>query len=256
MKCSLNLIEAYLDEELDAAQHFAMEQHLEGCPDCSKTYARLREQRIAIKTAGPYYNAPPALAQSIRAALRREAMPHLHTPQSTRKTPWRAIAWAACLLLAISISWNVRQLKPPATENSVSDNLLADHIRSLLGTRLVDVASSDQHTVKPWFTGKLDFSPVVKDFKEAGFTLAGGRMEYVAGRRVAALVYYRRRHVINLFTWPDTSPASAGPGISRNGYNVLRWNDGAMVYWAVSDVAMADLKAFRGLYEQGVTLGR
>jgi len=124
---------------------------------------------------------------------------------------------------------------------------LDDHIRSLISGHLADVPSSDRHTVKPWFAGKLDFSPEVKDLGAEGFPLAGGRVEYIAGRRVAALVYQRRQHVIDLFTWPETS--REGPlKISRNGYNALHWTARGMTYWAVSDVSAGDLEKLRELY--------
>src|SRR5439155_24246996 len=120
--------------------------------------------------------------------------------------------------------------------------------RSLLGSRLVDVASSDQHTVKPWFAGKLDFSPAVRDLAGQGFPLAGGRLEYLSGRRVAALVYYRRQHVINLFTWPGGSSSVSETSTSLDGYNLLQWTDGSMTYWVVSDASSAELKIFRSLF--------
>jgi len=152
------------------------------------------------------------------------------------------------LLLVASVAWNLAQLRPRSFQTDLAENVLSDHIRSLIGTRLVDVPSSDQHTVKPWFAGKLDFSPEVKDLEAQGFPLVGGRIEYLAGRRVAALVYHRRQHVITLFIWPDASSSGADAGISRNGYNLLHWTAGPMTYWAVSDVSTSDLEKFQSLY--------
>ncbi len=132
----------------------------------------------------------------------------------------------------------------------IAQNVLSNHIRSLIGTHLLDVPSSDRHTVKPWFNGKLDFSPEVKDFASQGFPLIGGRLDYLTDRTVAALIYGRRQHVINLFTWPaDSSPVKES-FFSRNGYNVVHWTHGAMTCWAVSDIATPELVQFKQLYEK------
>jgi anti-sigma factor RsiW len=246
MNCSRNLIEAYLDDELDAARHSAVEQHLATCESCSEIHTRLREQKATIRATAPYYSPPPNLQQSVRDALRRTGRAKT---KPVWEVPWRWLTIAASMLLVVSVSWNLAQLRPRSSEAQVADNVLSDHIRSLIGTRLVDVPSSDQHTVKPWFAGKLDFSPEVKDLEAQGFPLVGGRIEYLAGRRVAALVYHRRQHVITLFIWPDASSSGVDAGISRNGYNLLHWTAGPMTYWAVSDVSASDLQNFRNLYK-------
>ena len=206
MKCSEHLIEAWLDEEIDAAQVAALEQHLLTCPNCSRTYARLLQQKADVKEVAPYYNAPSELRQSLRGALDRLAAREAAPPQA-RSVHWRRLAIAAMLLLFLSLSWNLIQWRSrPVSE--LAEAVFADHIRSLAGPAVVDVVSSDQHTVKPWFAGKLDFSPIVKDLQAQGFPLAGGRVDYLVGRRVAALVYHRRQHVINLFVWPGTMNSS------------------------------------------------
>ena len=231
---SCELLEAYFDDELDAVQQAAMERHIGECANCTASYARLREQRAAIRGAAPYYAAPSELRQSVRAALR-----------PARAVPWRGFAIAASLLLVASVSWNVVQSRHPAEADA--DAVLTSHIRSLLGSHLLDVPSSDQHTVKPWFAGQLDFAPVVKDLGPEGFPLVGGRLDYLEGRRVAVLVYRRRQHVINLFTWPGSGAESR---ITRNGYNIIHWSAGPMTYWAVSDVSMPELEHFRQRYDQ------
>jgi anti-sigma factor RsiW len=247
VNCSQQLLEAYLDEELDAGRQAAVGQHLAACGDCSRAFARLRQQKADIKAAAPYYSTPPRLGQAVRNALECAAAQEAKPP--VREERWRWLAIAASLLLIPSLSWNLLHLRPePAAEGDLAKSVLTDHVRSLLATRLVDVAASDQHTVKPWFPGKVDFAPKVKDLDAQGFPLAGGRVDYLADRRVAAVVYYRRRHVINLFTWPDGSPALSDAGISRDGYNLLHWTDGSMTYWAVSDVSPGELERFRNLY--------
>ena len=246
MSCSQDLIEAYLDNELDAAQHAAVQQHMKACPNCSEAYARLIKQKDSIKAAAPYYRAPLELQRSVRQGLRRLES---QAVKPVRELPWRWAAIAASLLLVASLSWNVIQMRPRAAEGELADIIVTDHIRSLIGTRLVDVVSSDQHTVKPWFAGKLDFSPDVRDLSAQGFPLVGGRVEYLTGRRVAALVYQRRLHVINLFIWPAGSSAGIETAISRNGYNLIHWTTGPMTYWAVSDLNAGELATLRSLYK-------
>jgi anti-sigma factor RsiW len=249
MNCSRDLIEAYMDEELDPGLRAAVEEHLSNCPACSEAHSRFREQQASIRAIAPYYTAPAQLQQSVRAALQRAAANEAAV--KARNTPWRWLAIAASILLAISVAWNVRRPQPRTVENDlVAQNILSDHIRSLIGTHLLDVPSSDQHTVKPWFNGKLDFSPEVKDFASQGFPLIGGRLDYLTDRTVAALIYRRRQHVINLFTWPADSSAVTDSHFSRNGYNAVHWTHGAMTCWAVSDIAITELEQFRSLYEK------
>ena len=244
MNCSSDLLQAYLDDELDTAQRVAVEDHIGGCEHCSEIWGRMREQKSAIRAAAPYYAAPPDLRNSVRRALRAE----VEAEPPSRRVPWRALAVAASLLLAVSVTWNVIQL---GTRNSaLADSVVSGHVRSLLASHLVDVPASDQHTVKPWFAGQLDFSPVVKDLGAEGFVLAGGRVDYLDGRRVAALVYRRRLHVINLFTWPAGGSAGGESRVSRDGYNAVHWTSGGMTYWAVSDVSAPELERLRQAYSQ------
>ena len=241
MICSRELIEGYVDEELDFALKAEVEAHLATCGDCAELCRLTRERQNAIRSQIPYYRAPAGLEQSIRSAL---ASAH---PTS----PWKPYAIAASVLLALSLGWNVDQFRQRARQpDLIADNVLFAHIRSLLGNHLLDVESTDRHTVKPWFNGRLDFSPVVLDLKNQGFPLIGGRADYLAGRTVAALVYRRGNHVINLFTWPSTANAGESSS-SRNGYNELHWSAGSMTYWAVSDLAPADLNQFKSLYMVG-----
>ena len=244
MNCSRELIAAYLDEELDAVQQTEVERHMTGCRSCADAYARLSGQKAEIRATAPHYRAPRELHASIRAGLRRVDAAR---PGRAQEMRWRGLAIAASVFLVVSVSWNAIEWRSRTAANDLAGTVLTDHIRSLIGTHLVDVPSSDQHTVKPWFAGKLDFSPDVKDLEAQGFPLVGGRVEYLEGRRVAALVYHRRQHVINLFVWPGGSSAEAA--VSRNGYNVRHWAAGGMTYWAVSDVSATDLASFRNLFK-------
>src|SRR5579872_1050259 len=249
MNCtsSRELLGAYLDQELDAGLQTEIQSHLAACHSCSDAYGRLRERQADIRLNAPHYEAPAVLLASVRAALRGEAANETKVGVKTNRS-WGWVAIAASILLCISVGWNLVLLRSRTPERDVlAENLLSSHVRSLIGTHLVDVPSSDQHTVKPWFNGKLDFSPDVKDLTTQGFPLLGGRIEYISERPVAALVYGRRKHIINLFTWPATAP----PGLrswSRQGYNLVHWTKGQMDYWAISDITVDELQQFRDLY--------
>ena len=249
MNCSHDLIEAYLDEELDPGRVASLEEHFSSCGSCSEAYSRFREQKENIRSLAPYYTAPPQLQQAVLKALRQAAADDIRPARGS--PPWRWLAIAATVLLAVSVSWNMRPTHHPIPEaDPLPENIVSDHIRSLIGTHLLDVPSSDQHTVKPWFNGKLDFSPEVKDFASQGFPLIGGRLEYLMDRPVAALVYKRRQHIINVFTWPAASPAKTERPFARNGYVALHWNHGSMTFWAVSDISSVELSQFENLYEK------
>ena len=249
MNCSPDLIEAYLDEELDPGHIASIEDHLSGCRSCSEAFTRFRVQKANIRSIAPYYTAPPQLQQAVRKALRQAAADDAQPAGGS--PPWRWMAIAATVLLAVSVSWNMRPSSRPAPEaGPLAENIVSDHIRSLIGTHLLDVPSSDQHTVKPWFNGKLDFSPEVKDFASQGFPLIGGRLEYLMDRPVAALVYKRRQHIINVFTWPATSTGKTERSFARNGYVAVHWNHGSMAFWAVSDISSIELTQFESLYEK------
>ncbi len=237
-----NLVEPYLDHEMDASLSAQVQEHLATCPVCAEAHSRLLELRRGIRAQAPYYRAPAYLQDRIHTALLKAEGP--------AAGPWRSIAIAASVLLAVSLGWNAAGfLARRANADRAADNMIAAHVRSLMATHLLDVPSSDRHTVKPWFNGKLDFSPDVKDFASQGFPLLGGRLDYIDGRAVAAMVYQRRQHVINLFTWPSAS-AGGQADFSRNGYHAVHWDGAGMAYWAVSDMAPAELLQFVDLYKQ------
>ena len=185
-----------------------------------------------------YYRAPPALQWRIRSALRSAYRPE-------RLAAWtRGFALAATLAAVSIVSWNGALLSASAPEGDVvAQEVVTAHIRSLLGEgHLNDVLSTDQHTVKPWFSGKLDFAPPVRDYASVGLRLTGGRLDYLDGRQVAALTYAHERHVVNLFIWPAPSGQDAPPvALARQGYSMRRWTKGGMNYWAVSDIDPARL---------------
>jgi anti-sigma factor RsiW len=254
-KSALSLIEPYLDGELDAAQKAEVEAHLNECPSCAAIHRQLSELGTDMRTLAPRYTAPAQLERRIVSAVRKEA----RTRSAWRFRPSNAWALAASVLLAVSAGWNVKLLQSQkntlgittrnTTQNTageVAQEIVSSHVRSLIGAHLLDVPSTDQHTVKPWFNGKLDYAPDVKDFAAAGFPLIGGRVDYIDRRPVAALVYKRRDHVINLFVWPSNSPLAAPEAAS--GFNLVAWNKAGMNYCAISDLNQTELRQFADMY--------
>src|SRR5581483_424721 len=158
--------------------------------------------------------------------------------------------WSAAAALIVAVAGGaliartiVHNLRAPA--NAVAEDVVSDHVRSLLADHLFDVRSTDQHTVKPWFLGKLNYAPPVTDLAADGFPLVGGRLDYVSGRNVAALVYQRQKHTINLFVWPSDDGSSVAPPSSIRGFQVEHWIRDGMTFWAVSDLNAAELHEFR-----------
>jgi anti-sigma factor (TIGR02949 family) len=235
-------LDAYLDGELAARDAREFEAHLTECGEC----ARLRDARVAlgaaIRAEVPALQAPEALRTRVRAALSSAA----GASPARRPMPplgWRSLALAASLALVALGSWRVAT--DHAGGEALGEQVLASHVRSLMPGHLTDVISSDQHTVKPWFNGKLDFSPAVYDFAGRGYPLIGGRLDYVGGRPVAALVYGRRQHLINVFVWPATRGSVSGSDVSaRQGYHLLHWTTPEDTYWVVSDLGLAELHDF------------
>jgi anti-sigma factor RsiW len=246
MICLRKVIDGYLDDELDLQLQVELEDHMATCQDCAQAYLDGRAQQATLRSTAPYYVAPHDLEQRIRLMVSDAAAPP--TGSLEGEFQWRWLAIAACLTLAVSAVWNVALLRSRVSQgDALANTILASHLRSMLGDRLLEVSSSDQHTVKPWFAGKTDFSPEVKDFASDGFPLAGGRIEFVSDRSVAALIYRHGQHVINLFTWPANSSDPKRSHFVRNGYNIAQWSDASMTYWAVSDISTAEMDRFQDL---------
>src|SRR6266480_4596234 len=264
-----SLMDVYVDGELDPITSQKIEQHLRDCGKCEQVYEAHTALTHAISRSVPYYKAPIELRQRVRASLWDEVddKPARTVPQGsqllvTRKqpepravlfgTPWNWLGLAAAVILAaIMFSSFLPRLRQPTSDQFLATQLIASHVRSLMADHLTDVASSDQHTVKPWLDTKLDFAPPVVDLSNEGFPLIGGRLDYLDNRPVAALVYGRRKHFINLFVWPAASNESKAPKtISREGYQLLNWADSDFNYWAVSDVNVNDLQTFKQQFER------
>jgi mycothiol system anti-sigma-R factor len=236
------LIHGYLDNELDLVRTLEIEHHLEDCPACLRVFEGYQSVRSAIHRGSLFYEAPGDLRKRVRIALHQANQaesPAFRTPWRLRPI-WIPLA-AAALILLVSFPF----LMQPSAEGLLAQEIVSAHVRSLMPGHLTDVLSSDQHTVKPWFNGKLDFSPPVVDLAAEGFPLIGGRLDYAANRAVAVEVYQRRRHLINLFLWPSGGTGNmTAKAFARNGYNVITWAQAGMTYWAVSDVNANDLREF------------
>jgi len=273
MSCeeAIKLMDGYLDGELDPITNQTIEQHLRECHKCDHAYKTHAALIRTIGNATPYYKAPAELRERIQSSLREEIaeqpmrngvrgsqvlfrrrQPELRTILSG--TPWNWLAVAAAIILAAIVALNlVPRLQRPGADQLLATQLIASHVRSLMANHLTDVASSDQHTVKPWLDAKLDFAPPVVDLSQQGFSLIGGRLDYLDNRPVAALVYQRRKHFINLFVWPAGAEADRTmKTISRQGYQLLHWLDSEFNYWAVSDISAKELQEFEQLFEEQI----
>jgi anti-sigma factor (TIGR02949 family) len=234
------LLDAYLDRELEPAVSTSVRTHVDACAACRQRLANAESIGRMVRRA-PYYQAPEALRARLTQAR----------PRSRATSNW--LAWAAAVvLMAASVTGPILMLRSSAwvprtldSVDAVAQEVVSGHVRALMGEHLFDVRSTDQHTVKPWFLGRLDFSPPVTDLAQAGFPLTGGRLDYMAGRPVAALVYTRGQHTINVFVWPEASGAvRSSDARAIRGFHVRHWSRAGMSYWAVSDVNDADLDRF------------
>ena len=240
------IIHGYLDGEVDPIRSTTIEQHLKDCAACAAAYREQQSLRTVIAQGSLYFNAPKGLEKRVRSAVRQaskaEGRTEFRRPRWTWTWPTILSPLAAtALLLVIALPI----LNRHSADDRLTREIVAAHVRSLMAdtSHLTDVASSDQHTVKPWFTGKLNFSPPVTDLASQGFPLLGGRLDYIEEHPVAALVYQRRKHFINLFIWPEKS-GSSGELRTPQGYNVIHSNHEGMTYWAISDMNSGELREF------------
>ncbi|HEY4283922.1 MAG TPA: anti-sigma factor [Chthoniobacterales bacterium] len=238
------LIHPYVDGELDIVNARFVAEHLPTCEGCRTIEQDARSLRDILKNAAPAFRAPDHLRRDVRRAIRAEA-----AAERRISFPWFSLAASAvCGVLVLGFIIFQNYSTP---NHAIANEVVADHIRSLLATHLVDVASSDQHTVKPWFNGKIDFAPEVKDFAAQGFPLVGGRLDYLDGKTVVALVYRHNQHPINVLIAPASGRHDAAPTrLTRRGYNLVHWTRGEMDYWAVSDLNAAELGQFSTSFGQ------
>jgi anti-sigma factor RsiW len=246
-KDAQNLINGYVDGELDLVGNLEIERHIQGCALCAQGYENHQVLRNAIKTGSLYFTAPADLRRRIQLSLHKAAK----AEAGRRMLPkwWFNIAApmaaAAIVLLAL-----VPFLQAPSADELLAGEVISSHVRSLMVSHLADVSSSDQHTVKPWFAGKLNFAPPVEDLAKQGFPLIGGRLDYVDNRPVAALIYQRQKHFINLFIWPSDPSSDVGTKtVSRQGYNLSHWSKSGTTFWAASDLNNSELQEFAQLVQ-------
>jgi anti-sigma factor RsiW len=243
MNCDecLPLLDVHADGELDPVRSAALEAHLKGCPSCAGRAAAIAARSAALRGSLPRYAASAQLRRDLHASLVRE--PRKSSPARLLPFPgggrWGLAGLAASVAAALlaGYAWGSHG----ARSSAILGEAFSEHVRSLQENHLLDVVSTDRHTVKPWFAGKLDFSPPVVDMADIGFPLAGGRLDEIDGRMAASLVFHRRLHAINVFIWPGTS---APRGASEGGYSARGWTQGGLSFLAVSDIPAADLEAF------------
>jgi anti-sigma factor RsiW len=242
------LIHGYVDGELDLLTNLEIEQHLQECSACAQAHTSLQEVRAAVKGGSTYFEPPPSLRERIQASVRKAGK----AGPAPRPFPRLWLAVAASLAFGVIAGWGlVSALSFRSADAFLTQELLASHVRShLLPSHRVDIESSDQHTVKPWLVERLDFAPPVPSLEGQGFPLVGGRLDYLDNRPVAALVYQRRKHFINLFIWPSTPDSEVTTkAMTRQGYNLFHWTQSGMTYWAVSDLNENDLQSFMHLIQ-------
>lgn len=245
-----NLLAPYSDGELDLVRRLQIEHHLAECSECAERERSLRGLRAALASPDLYHCAPSGLHEKLRAALAEPA-------RRSRWGPSGALAATAAGIAVLAAGLLVGALWPLAgasAEDRLAENVVAGHARSLQVAHLMDLKSSDRHQLKPWLVGELRFAPHVPDLAPQGFPLSGGRLDYLTDRPVAALVYHRRQHVINLFTWPatDGEERPVRP-LQKQGFHLRHWRQSGMIYWAISDLNGEELDAFVRLVQETAT---
>jgi anti-sigma factor RsiW len=250
-----DLVHAYLDNELSLTEQITFEQHLATCPDCEqahRTFVKLREN---LQASNLCYELPAALREKINyhvlqgngsdgvAERIAAARPSRENPARSWRigAPSRLLALAASIAIILTVGTML--LLSRSSQNTLAQTLVDSHVRSLQASHLLDVVSTDQHTVKPWFDGKVDFAPPVRDLSSDGFPLIGGRLEYLRDHPAAALIYQRRKHIVNVFIWPEAGADSSPSETTRNGYNVIEWRKSGMHHAAVSDLNGEEMMA-------------
>ena len=244
------LMHAAIDGELDALTQLRFDAHLATCPDCAAEHARLSALSIAIRTKATRHAAPAELRAALLKALPLDGggLGEGEMPRQAKVIPFRrrwlppagaGFALGAALAASVAVLIDTRNV-----DDTLSDGIVTAHIRALQPGHLTDVQISDQHQVKPWFDGKIDFAPPVKELSDQGFDLVGGRLDYIDGKEAAVVVYRRKLHMIDLFVTRAGHDAAPAPRSTPSGYNIERWSDGGQDYWAVSDLNRNELGDF------------
>jgi anti-sigma factor RsiW len=249
------LVHPYADGELDLVKSLELERHLKDCAECAREFAAIGALRATLDEGDLRYAAPERLVQRVIAAAHpRPRIAGIGGSFALPRASWGLLA-AAAVVVGFVIFFKGRAAQvggPYSVPYSIDNEVMADHVRSLMADHLTDVLSTNQHTVKPWFEGKVNYSPTVVDLSDKGFVLVGGRLDYLDNRAVTAVVYRRHLHVINLFQWPATHPGDESSAVeSSGGFNLVHWTKGGMSYWAVSDLNLAELEQFARTFQTG-----
>jgi anti-sigma factor RsiW len=246
-KRTLELLPTHVDQELGLSEVKELDDHLQTCLTCHSAFVSQTTLRAAIKQRATYFQAPSDLESRIRAALPKETDAQ---PGRAKQGPryWGSWNWmnvGSVLASLVALIWSAGlYLATPSPNQHLAEEVVSSHVRSMMVNHIADVASSDRHTVKPWFNGKLDFSPIVNDLSTQGFPLIGGRLDYLDHRSVAALVYRHRLHLINVYIWPAAKERqTAIQTASIQGYHLVHWSEEGMRYWLISDLDPQDLMA-------------
>jgi anti-sigma factor RsiW len=244
----LESVGPYADGELPTEERARVEEHLRSCPECAAAHRRLLDTSSQLRGALMRYEAPDVLKARIRASLgesARDLGPRRVPLPSRARSGWTRAVAAAAVVAIVSSGLTFAAMREHGTTSAVQEEVLASHIRSLMPGHLTDVASNDQHNVKPWFNGRVNLSPDVPRLDSLGYPLIGGRVDYIEGRNVAAVVYMRRQHVINVFWWPAGEGDSGSPTVSAShGYNLIRTRHNGEEVWLVSDLNLGELRDF------------
>jgi anti-sigma factor RsiW len=258
------LIAGFVDRELDPKTEGDIDRHLRECPRCAGERDRQTQVKQAVRTAAPYHMPSESLMDRIRASVEASGGPGIPESAADSARPVRfrvspavrAWALAAAFVIVFVTAFGIGRytggrIRPAVPAQAIlAQEVVACHIRSLMAAHLTDVISTDKHTVKPWYAGRLSFSPPVEDFAARGYPLIGGRLDYVDGHQAAALVYRFRKHTINAFVWPASgAPPSAETVTRLQGYNIVQWSDSEMAWAVVSDLNGEDLERFAGLLQ-------
>ena len=244
------LLNAYADGELDLLRSVEIEEHLKTCRACARAVGNIRALRAVIRSNDLSFPAPAGLHRRVLSSLPAKKEKSL---ARVSFLAWPGLRWAYSFagVALVAVVLTAILLNNSGTDR-LAREVASSHVRSLMAGHLMDVASTDQHTVKPWFDGKLDFAPPVVDLADHGFPLVGGRLDYLHDRPVAALVYQRQKHFINLFIWPASGKRAPERPPSVNGYNLVHWDAAGMTCWAVSDLNGAELGDFADLFKSQV----
>jgi anti-sigma factor RsiW len=233
-----SLLHPYFDGELDFSESIAFEEHLPNCSDCRQALDEQKKLRAVLEQSSLRYTAPKELKTNVQSSLKRNSA----SPKTTIVWSWKIYGIAASIAIAFFALWMLIPKESNNNEAAVTNEIISAHVRSLMASHLFDIASSDQHTVKPWFAGKLNFSPNVKDYSGQGFPLIGGRLDYIGGKPVAALVYQHQKHIINVFEWTNGSSHNQKRMVEiHQGFNLISDQYGEIRFWMISDLNAEEL---------------